>query len=136
MPTNLVVSFLTHLKWALEFLTHHIFFHHRMVGVQPENHHHGGGGGAALFDEVECGVCSRKIEDDDEMRESRCNHFFHKHCLDVWVTCRRTTCPLCHDNLAKIDGGHGRTIIGGWEVLYFDYCNACPDGDYGSWWLR
>ncbi|CAI9281714.1 unnamed protein product [Lactuca saligna] len=132
MPTHLVVSFLTHLKWALDFLTHLIFFHHRMVSL-PEDHYHHGGGSAASFDEVECGVCSRKIEDDDEMRESRCNHFFHRHCLDVWIACRRTTCPLCHDSLTKIDGGR---MIGDWEVLYFDYCNARSDSDYGSWWLR
>ncbi|KAI3522009.1 hypothetical protein L1887_11486 [Cichorium endivia] len=100
--------------------------------VMPENHH--GGGGATPVDEVECGVCSRKIEDDDEMSESSCNHFFHKHCLDVWIACRRTTCPSCHDSLAKMGGAR---MVDGWEVLYFDYCNAIQDGgDYGSWWLR
>lgn len=94
-----IVSFLTLLKWALDFLINHMFFHHRVLQQQKETYY---GLGMKRFnydEEVECAVCLRKIEDDDETRELRCDHLFHISCLDSWFSHRHTTCPLCRDDL-------------------------------------
>ena len=46
---------------------------------------------------VECVVCLSKIDEDDEIRELRCDHLFHKGCLDRCVEYKHTTCPLCRE---------------------------------------
>lgn len=48
---------------------------------------------------VECAVCLCKIEEGEEIRELRCDHLFHKVCLDRWMGCGRKTCPLCRNHL-------------------------------------
>jgi hypothetical protein len=53
-------------------------------------------------EEVECAVCMRKIEDDDETRDLRCDHLFHISCLDRWLAHHHTTSPLCHNDLASL----------------------------------
>ncbi|XP_024987872.1 E3 ubiquitin-protein ligase EL5-like [Cynara cardunculus var. scolymus] len=99
--SNYIISFLTLLKWGLDFLIDHLFFHHRMLHLQEACD----GLGRKWWrkpandEEVECAVCLSKIEDDDETRELRCDHLFHKNCLDSWLAHRHTTCPLCRDNL-------------------------------------
>lgn len=102
--SNHIVSFLAIAKWALDFLINHLFFHHRKFHLQETCEEHGikwfnGRKPASYDEEVECAVCLNKIEDDDETRELRCNHHFHKTCLDSWLAHRHTTCPLCRDNL-------------------------------------
>ncbi|PWA57389.1 Zinc finger, RING/FYVE/PHD-type [Artemisia annua] len=93
-----IVSFLTLLKWALDFLINHLFFHHRVLQQRDTCY----GLGMKRFnseEEVECAVCLSKIEDDDETRELRCDHLFHINCLDRWLAHGHTTCPLCRDDL-------------------------------------
>lgn len=103
-----IVSFLTLLKWALSFLINHLFFHHRMLHRQELSCDGIGmkwfqGRKLAYDDEdMECSVCLSKIEDDDETRELRCDHLFHKNCLDRWVAHRHSTCPLCRDDLVSL----------------------------------
>lgn len=81
--------------------------------------------------EVSCAVCLCKIEDDDEMRELRCNHLFHKVCLDRWVGhSRSNTCPICRTFLTTTS-----KIIAGVEVLTFNYCTVASN-HRSSWWLR
>ncbi|KAI3719938.1 hypothetical protein L6452_20844 [Arctium lappa] len=89
-------------------------------------------------EEIQCAICLSKVEDDDEIRELRCDHFFHRNCLDMWFSYRQATCPLCRDNLVvppKIDGGSSSH-----EVLFFDFCRTTTssdnDNDDGTWWLR
>ncbi|GJU26766.1 zinc finger, CCHC-type containing protein [Tanacetum coccineum] len=85
---------------------------------------------------VDCAVCLSKIEEDDEIRVLRCDHLFHKGCLDRCVEYRHTTCPLCRDFL----GAGPRMVCElGRELLIFSFCsngNYSSDVDYGRWWIR
>ena len=42
-----------------------------------------------------CAICLEFLEDDDDVRELRCRHYFHQPCIDQWLTARRGQCPLC-----------------------------------------
>ncbi|CAN0929344.1 Probable E3 ubiquitin-protein ligase XERICO [Linum grandiflorum] len=42
-----------------------------------------------------CCVCLCGFEDDEEVSELSCKHFFHKGCLQKWFDNRHVTCPLC-----------------------------------------
>ncbi|CAI9093341.1 OLC1v1028821C1 [Oldenlandia corymbosa var. corymbosa] len=47
-----------------------------------------------------CSVCFEAIGTGDEVRElSRCDHVFHRECLDTWIDSGRITCPLCRSML-------------------------------------
>ncbi|XWS64117.1 hypothetical protein CRYUN_Cryun06bG0159300 [Craigia yunnanensis] len=81
-------------------------------------------------EEVGCAVCLSKIEDDDEMRELRCNHLFHKVCLDRWLGYSHSkTCPICRTFLTP------PKLIAGVEVLSFNYCTFTSN-HRENWWLR
>ncbi|KAM0058518.1 putative transcription factor C2H2 family [Helianthus debilis subsp. tardiflorus] len=92
----IVVAVSTHLKWARDMLVCLCFFHHYMpLDVQVNGQepacvsmlHPNKSGGD---DPVECAVCLSTIEEDDEIRVLRCDHLFHKGCLDRCVEYRRT----------------------------------------------
>ncbi|GMY26749.1 e3 ubiquitin-protein ligase rha2a [Fagus crenata] len=82
-------------------------------------------------EEVECAVCLCKIEDGEEIKELRCNHIFHRVCLDRWVGYKHLICPLCRGSLLP------RTTIDkfGIEVLSFKFCSFTAR-DRETWWLR
>ncbi|KAK8961518.1 RING-H2 finger protein ATL14 [Platanthera guangdongensis] len=45
---------------------------------------------------INCVFCLSEIgEGEEEIREARCGHAFHKSCLDKWFENRRFSCPLC-----------------------------------------
>ncbi|XP_010682265.2 probable E3 ubiquitin-protein ligase XERICO [Beta vulgaris subsp. vulgaris] len=44
---------------------------------------------------IECCVCLCKFEDEEEVSELSCKHFFHRNCLDKWFDNHHSTCPLC-----------------------------------------
>ncbi|KAK8943053.1 RING-H2 finger protein ATL14 [Platanthera zijinensis] len=45
---------------------------------------------------LNCVFCLSEIgEGEEEIREARCGHAFHKGCLDKWFENRRFSCPLC-----------------------------------------
>ncbi|EEF32338.1 probable E3 ubiquitin-protein ligase XERICO [Ricinus communis] len=48
---------------------------------------------------VECCVCLCGFEEDEEVSELSCKHFFHKGCLDKWFDNKHSTCPLCRSIL-------------------------------------
>ena len=55
-------------------------------------------------DREECPICS----DNDSFTYKSwvrlgCSHFFHKHCIDLWIEERPDcpTCPLCTENVYK-----------------------------------
>ncbi|XP_027072780.1 E3 ubiquitin-protein ligase At1g63170-like [Coffea arabica] len=50
-----------------------------------------------------CCICLTKYEDDDELRELPCSHFFHTECVDKWLKIN-ASCPLCK---FEIGGGGG-----------------------------
>lgn len=47
----------------------------------------------------ECNIC---IDNDSFTYKSwiklGCSHYFHKHCIDLWVE-ERNTCPICRENV-------------------------------------
>lgn len=47
-----------------------------------------------------CCFCLCDLEEGDEFRELKCNHVFHKCCLDKWIDHGHTDCPLCRGSLA------------------------------------
>ncbi|CAN1295473.1 Probable E3 ubiquitin-protein ligase XERICO [Linum perenne] len=44
---------------------------------------------------AECCVCLCGFEDEEEVSELSCKHFFHKGCLQKWFDNHHMTCPLC-----------------------------------------
>ena len=43
----------------------------------------------------ECAVCLSEFMKGERVRRLRCNHTFHKECLDRWLQQYLATCPLC-----------------------------------------
>ncbi|GMP83082.1 hypothetical protein CsSME_00037135 [Camellia sinensis var. sinensis] len=126
---------ITNFNSAWNFLFHHSKSHNLKSHV-PDNQkgirirryeHEPGSEGAA----PECAVCLSKIEEGDEIRELRCDHLFHRVCLDRWVGYDHETCPLCRGSLAP-----RRSITElGMEVLSFKFWSF-SSRDRDSWWLR
>ncbi|KAG9684716.1 hypothetical protein KCU95_g12850, partial [Aureobasidium melanogenum] len=51
-----------------------------------------------LTPEQRCLVCLCDFEHDEEARRLvKCNHLFHKECIDQWLTKGRNSCPLCRE---------------------------------------
>lgn len=134
----------TQLKWVLEFLLYHPF--NNLHARQPQEspiliteedvkiwHPHGEG----EEEEEDCAVCLSKIGEGEEVRVLRCDHIFHRDCLDKWVGFRNPTCPLCRYFL---DSGlrASRSEGGAVHVLFFKFCSFTknPDHERDNWWLR
>ncbi|CAJ2648512.1 unnamed protein product [Trifolium pratense] len=82
-------------------------------------------------EDVECAVCLCKIEEEDEIRVLRCNHMYHRECLDKWIGFKNNTCPLCRDSL-----GPKRAITElGAEVLCLNFCAIRSDRARDDWFL-
>ncbi|XP_021656558.1 E3 ubiquitin-protein ligase RHA1B [Hevea brasiliensis] len=43
----------------------------------------------------ECAVCLSEFAEEENVRDLKCKHVFHKDCLDKWLLQCRSTCPLC-----------------------------------------
>nr|XP_009775194.1 PREDICTED: RING-H2 zinc finger protein RHA1a-like [Nicotiana sylvestris] len=87
------------------------------------------------LDSVECAICLCKIEEGEEVRELRCDHVFHRVCLDRWMNCgRNMTCPLCRNHLMPnavlfSELNHHQ------EVIRLDFLSG-RSRDLCQWWLR
>lgn len=55
-------------------------------------------------EEVDCAVCLCTMKEREEIRVLRCEHVFHKDCLDTWIRYKynNTTCPLCRVSVGSI----------------------------------
>ncbi|KEH34204.1 putative transcription factor C2H2 family [Medicago truncatula] len=132
MIMNYLTIFYTHLKWVLDILTYYPFYklhdsNFPIIGEMYDiyNYEH-------TNEDVECVVCLCKIEEGDEISVLRCDHMYHKHCLDKWLSFKNHTCPLCRESLRP-----ERAITEhGVEVLSFDFCAIRSDRDRDDWWLR
>ncbi|XP_054824847.1 uncharacterized protein LOC129322574 [Prosopis cineraria] len=123
----------SYFKWVLEFLLYHPFYtlhvhHHQFQEFhqivteeeQVEIWRHRG-------EEVDCAVCLSKIGEGDEISVLRCEHVFHRLCLNQWIGFSNFTCPLCRDFL----GSGIRT------VLFFKFSSFSDNSDQReNWWLR
>lgn len=47
-------------------------------------------------DYPECSICMDLIKDDKY--KTKCNHKFHRDCIDSWKKIGKNTCPLCRTN--------------------------------------
>ncbi|KAL2510052.1 E3 ubiquitin-protein ligase [Forsythia ovata] len=140
MPQPVVLTYIvvvaTQLKWAWDYLLYQSFSV-KPAGIKIpgygddlsvtcyENNTESGDSS------VECAVCLCKIEEGDEIRELRCDHLFHKVCLDRWLSYGHTTCPLCRNNLKLppfLEEFHH-------EVILLNFC-ATSSREPCTWWLR
>ncbi|XAR65357.1 hypothetical protein NMG60_11009455 [Bertholletia excelsa] len=93
---------------------------------------HVGRPGSGEEEAAECAVCLCRIEDGEEVRELRCDHLFHRECLDCWVGFSpRQTCPLCRGSLFS----NGWVNELGEVVLRLNF-SSVGSRDRTSWWLR
>jgi len=50
----------------------------------------------SLASDARCLVCLCDFEESEEARKLvKCEHLFHKICIDQWLTTGRNSCPLC-----------------------------------------
>ncbi|KAE8704276.1 putative E3 ubiquitin-protein ligase XERICO [Hibiscus syriacus] len=130
-----LLSIVSALAWAWNFLLHFSLFPYKIpaavaggdfkLGSRNFNCKHDSGD-----DDDECAICLCKIDEDDEIRELRCDHLFHKVCLDRWIGYRRSTCPICRSSLTP------RQLVSGMEVILFKYCSFDDSDHRETWWLR
>ncbi|AES96598.1 zinc finger, C3HC4 type (RING finger) protein [Medicago truncatula] len=125
----------THLKWVLDILTYYPFYKlhdsnfpifGEMYDICNYEHNHGSN------EDVECAVCLCKIEEGDEISVLRCDHMYHKYCLDKWIGFKNHTCPLCRESLRP---ERAITELGA-EILSFNFCVIRNDRDRDDFWLR
>lgn len=51
----------------------------------------------------DCSVCLSAYEEGDEVRKLKCDHKFHKACVDTWLLQDSATCPLCRRPVLPAD---------------------------------
>ncbi|KVH97513.1 RING-H2 finger protein ATL11-like [Cynara cardunculus var. scolymus] len=137
--SSFIASLTAYLIWAWDILIHLCFFNHHNL---QQLHHLPQKSQLGLpqlqwssKEPVECAVCLSDIEEDEEIRVLRCDHLFHKRCLDRCIEYRHTTCPLCRDILA----GPRMVCELGRELLFFSFCStnsSSHDDDFDRWWIR
>ena len=59
--------------------------------------------------EDECSICYETTKD-SEIIKLKCDHFFHKECIEKWVE-KAGTCPLCRYNIFLCDSCSGKGIV-------------------------
>ncbi|KAJ8760401.1 hypothetical protein K2173_015068 [Erythroxylum novogranatense] len=126
-----MVSIVGYLGWALNFMLHYSFFQSHHPLREEELTWYCTDNILEQKEPVECAVCLCKIEHGQEDRELRCNHQFHRVCIDRWLEHQGFTCPLCRDFVSP-----PRLFTElGMEVLVLKYRSfGCSDRD--TWWLR
>ena len=46
----------------------------------------------------ECQICFNDFSDSDIIRQLPCKHYYHKACVDPWMS-EHGTCPTCRSNI-------------------------------------
>ncbi|KAH6797894.1 hypothetical protein C2S52_022448 [Perilla frutescens var. hirtella] len=136
---NRVILIITQLKWAWDFIVYQAFFQPRETGLQEYS------GNLVVTrysrnidadseeSEEECAVCLCRIDGGDEIRELRCDHVFHRVCLDRWLEYGHVTCPLCRNNVKppRFTAELRHELI----LINFSAVGSGED-DRATWWLR
>ncbi|RDY07009.1 E3 ubiquitin-protein ligase RHA2A, partial [Mucuna pruriens] len=52
---------------------------------------------------AECRVCLSEFEEGEKVRKLKCQHTFHRDCLDKWLQQYWATCPLCRKQVVPHD---------------------------------
>lgn len=84
----------------------------------------------------ECRVCLCEVEEGEEISDLRCNHLFHKVCLDAWIGSGHATCPLCRGRVFSPAVAEG---AGSSELLMFQFSSLASSRRgrrEGNWWIR
>ncbi|KAI3467166.1 hypothetical protein Pfo_023829 [Paulownia fortunei] len=132
---NYMILIITQLKWAWDYVLYQSFFQPRGIRLQEYvdslsiTQYEKNMGSEEL---AECAVCLCRIDEGDEVRELRCDHLFHKVCLDRWLGYGHVTCPLCRNNLKPprfTEELHQ-------ELVVINFCAARSRDDRCTWWLR
>ncbi|KAL8518345.1 hypothetical protein ACS0TY_009644 [Phlomoides rotata] len=134
---NYMIMIITQLKWAWDFILYRSFFQTRQMvllqchdnGLEVTHHH---SKNPECDESEECAVCLCKIDEGDEMRELRCDHLFHKVCLDRWLGYGHGTCPLCRGNVKPPQF----TVALHQEMTVVNFPPARTRDDRETWWLR
>ncbi|KAK2635923.1 hypothetical protein Ddye_030715 [Dipteronia dyeriana] len=140
-----IVEITTHVKWGCEFLIENSFFYHRTTDINnnvPElsqklkiRRQRKVCSTSEEEDEaVECAVCLNRIEEEEEIRELRCDHLFHRACLDRWVGYEHVTCPLCRVPLFSPIMEFFETQIT--QLVVFQNFTSFTSTERDTWWLR
>lgn len=54
--------------------------------------------------EIACSICLESYEVGDTVRSmAKCEHCFHSHCIELWLT-KNTTCPVCRNTILDVPG--------------------------------
>ncbi|CAI9768061.1 unnamed protein product [Fraxinus pennsylvanica] len=103
---NYIVLIASQLKWAMNYLLLQSFFQPCEIELPDYvddltvRRYENNNNKAECEDiSVECAVCLCRIDEGDEVRELRCNHLYHRVCIDRWLGYGHKTCPLCRNNL-------------------------------------
>lgn len=48
-----------------------------------------------------CSICKMDYLPTDEIRHIKCNHVFHKECIDPWLLNENYKCPVCREEVAE-----------------------------------
>lgn len=51
------------------------------------------------IEENKCSICYTKYNQNDLLRKLKCNHTFHKCCLDNWLLNYNNKCPFCKNKI-------------------------------------
>ncbi|MBA0848480.1 hypothetical protein Goshw_002809 [Gossypium schwendimanii] len=121
-----LVSIVSAVKWAWSILLRYCLFPYPIPADIGYDYKQDWG------TDVECAICLCKIDEDDEIPELRCDHLFHKACLDRWVGSRRFTCPICRTCTLTPP-----QLASGMQVIVFRYCSFDDSSSHReTWWLR
>ncbi|XP_020220554.1 E3 ubiquitin-protein ligase RHA2B [Cajanus cajan] len=54
-------------------------------------------------EQAECRVCLSQFQEGEKLRKLKCQHTFHRDCLDTWLQQYKATCPLCRKQVLPED---------------------------------
>ena len=82
----------------------------KTLEMMPTSHFisHRDQGGEAVEETPMCPICLEHFVDGDEIRNLKCDHCFHKSCIDVWLLgtmssdVTTTVCPTCRQDASSV----------------------------------